>query len=38
MAKAKIPEGGTLRFIAKKKTKNPPKNKRRKPSRGQGKP
>jgi hypothetical protein len=38
MAKPKAPVDGTLRFIAKKKTKNPPKNKRRKAYRGQGKP
>jgi hypothetical protein len=38
MAKPKAPVDGTLRFIAKKKTKNPPKNKRKKPSRGQGRP
>jgi hypothetical protein len=35
MAKPKAPEA-TLRYRAKKKTKNPPKNKRRKPYRGQG--
>jgi hypothetical protein len=37
--KAKIPEGGaTLRYKPAKRTKNPPKNKRKKPSRGQGRP
>jgi hypothetical protein len=38
MAKAKAPADGILRYKAKKKTKNPPANKRKKPYRGQGKP
>jgi hypothetical protein len=38
MAKPKAPADGSLRYIPKKKTKNPPKNKRKKPSRGQGRP
>jgi hypothetical protein len=38
MAKPKAPVDGALRYIAKTKTKNPPKNKRKKPSRGQGRP
>jgi hypothetical protein len=38
MAKPKAPAEGTLRYKPKKKTKNPPKNKRKKADRGQGKP
>lgn len=37
MAKAKVGEA-PLRYKPKKQTKNPPKNKRRKPYRGQGRP